>query len=113
MIGSQLAIEQNSLDKPLTVAARAPVFLFSLAVSMVFVFFIFAWVSVGAWCEDGLRALGFRQQPRWLPAILGVLGYATLGIVGPAWLGSWLIGWPGALFAPLLVLGLIARLGRW
>jgi hypothetical protein len=113
MTGSQLAIEQDGLDEPLVVAVRAPVFLIGLAGSMIFVFFIFAWVTVGAWCEDGLRALGCRRLPRWLPAALGLLGYATLGIAGPAWFGSWLIGWPGAVFAPLLVLSLIARLGRW
>jgi len=80
---------------------------------MIFVFFIFAWVTVGAWCEDGLRRLGYHNLPRWLPAVLGVLGYASLGIAGPAVLGDWLIGWPGAVLVPLLVLGIIAKLGRW
>jgi len=107
------SIEQSSLDKPLIVLTRAPVFLIGLATSMVCVFFIFAWVTVGAWCEDGLRALGYRNQPRWLPAILGVLMYLGLGITGPAVLGGKLIGWPGAVLVPLAILGLIAKLGRW
>jgi hypothetical protein len=108
-----IAIQQRGPDRPLAVVVRAPVFLVGLAASMVCVFFIFAWVTVGAWCEDGLRALGYRNQPRWLPAILGILAYAGLGIVGSAFLGNWLFGWPGGVLVPLAILALIAKLGRW
>jgi hypothetical protein len=40
-------------------------------------------------------------------------GFLVLGVVGPAWLGNRLIGWPGLIVGPLLILGLIALLDRW
>ena len=110
---SPLTTNQRSIDDPLHVLARAPLFLVGLAISMVFVFFVFAWVTVGAWCEDGIRALGYRGRPRWLPAVLGMLVYAGGGIAAPAILGDRLVGWPGAVFAPLLILAAIAKLGHW
>jgi hypothetical protein len=36
-----------------------------------------------------------------------------LGIAGPAYLGYFLIGWPGAIIGPLFTLVMIAILGRW
>ena len=92
---------------------RAPFFLLSVAMSMLPAFFIFAAVSVGAWCEDVLRWLGYRSRPAWLPGALGIVGYAGLGVAGPAYLGGALIGWPGAVLGPMLALALIAILGRW
>ena len=92
---------------------RAPFFLLMLGASFVPVFFIFASVSVGAWCEDALRWLGYRSKPGWLPAVLGMVGYAGLGVAGPAYAGNALLGWPGAVLGPLLALGIIAILGRW
>jgi hypothetical protein len=93
--------------------ARAPFFVAGLLFSLVPVFFFFAWVSVASWCEDGLRRVGYRGRPAWLPAVLGIVGYAGLGIAGPAYLGHALIGWPGAILGPLLVLCSVAILGRW
>ncbi len=92
---------------------RAPVFLVGLLISAIPAFFICAVVSVGSWCEDGLRWIGYRSRPAWLPAALGIVGYVGLGVAGPAYLGGSLIGWPGAILGPLLMLGLIAVLGRW
>lgn len=103
-------------DRPESTLARvvrAPFFLVTLLLSMVPVFFIFASVSVGAWIEQGLHWFGYQQRPRWLPGVLGVLGYTGLGVAGPAMLGGRLLGWPGAVIGPLLVLGVIAVLGRW
>ena len=102
-----------AIDTSLLKVLRAPFFLIGLAASMIPVFFIFAWVSVGSWCEDLLRLIGYQNRPRWLPPVLGVLVYAGLGIVGPALLGHWLIGWPGSILGPLIILGAIAKLGRW
>ncbi len=92
---------------------RAPFFLISLGLSLLPVFFVFASVSVGAWCEDALRLLGYRSKYGWLPALLGFVGYTGLGVAGPAYLGNVLIGWPGAILGPLIALGVIAVLGRW
>ncbi|HEC23542.1 MAG TPA: hypothetical protein ENI95_11575 [Chloroflexi bacterium] len=80
---------------------------------MIPVFFIVAIVSVGSWCEDALRWLGVRARPRWLPGVLGAVGYVSLGLAGPAYLGGRLMGWPGAILGPVLALGAIAVLGRW
>ncbi len=92
---------------------RAPFFLLSIALSMLVAFFFFAWVSVGSWCEDALRWLGYRARPRWLPAALGLMAYVGLGIAGPAYLGTLMLGWPGAVLGPVVALGAIAILGRW
>jgi len=103
----------NRLDSLIVRIVRAPFFVITLLLSMVPVFFIFASVSVGAWIEQALHIFGYRQRPLWLPAVLGVLGYTGLGVAGPALLGGNLLGWPGAVLGPLIVLGLIAILGRW
>ncbi len=92
---------------------RAPVFFLSLAVSIMLALFFFAWVSMGAWCEDVLRWFGCGIRLRWLPGVLGFVGYVGLGLIGPIYLGEWLIGWPGAVLAPVFALGVIALLGRW
>lgn len=92
---------------------RAPFFVVPLLLSMLPLFFIFASVSVGAWIEQLMFLAGFQAPPRWLPGALGMLSYTGLGIAGPAVLGNTLLGWPGAVLGPLLVLGLIAKLGRW
>ena len=92
---------------------RAPFFMVSLLISLIMAFWFFATVSVGAWCEDALRWLGYKSRPLWLPGVLGVIGYTGLGIVGPAYLGGLLIGWPGAILSPLLVLAAIAWFGHW
>lgn len=103
----------NRVWKMIVRIIRAPFFLISLLLSMIPVFFIFASVSVGSWCEDALHHLGFRSPPRWLPLVLGMIGYAGLGLAGPALLGRLLIGWPGAVIGPVLALGAIAVLGHW
>ncbi len=103
----------NRLWRTVSRILRAPVFLISLMLSMIMVFVIVASVSVGSWCEDALRWLGYRSRPRWLPAALGVIGYLSLGLAAPALLGRLLIGWPGAILGPVLALGAIAVLGRW
>lgn len=92
---------------------RAPFFLLMLVISLIPVLFIFASVSVGSWAEELLHGIGYRARPRWLPAFLGVVGYSSLGVAAPAWLGSSLLGWPGAVLGPILTLGAIAILGHW
>ncbi len=92
---------------------RAPIFVIGLLFSFIPVFFLFAVVSIGSWCEDLLRQLGYRSRPAWLPPVLGVLGYASFGLAGPAYLGERLLGWPGAVLGPVLMLGVIAVLGKW
>lgn len=92
---------------------RAPIFVFSLLVGTAMVSFFLAWVSVGDWCEDGLRWLGYRERPGWLPSLLGVAAYVALGIAGPAYLGYFLLGWPGAIVGPICALVMVAILGRW
>jgi hypothetical protein len=92
---------------------RVPVFVFNLLVGTSLVCFFLAWVSVGDWCEGGLHRLGYQERPHWLPGVLGILVYLGLGIVGPAYLGYYLVGWPGAIIGPLCTLVMIAILGRW
>jgi hypothetical protein len=92
---------------------RAPFFLLNLLVGAALVCFFLAWVSVGDWCQDALRRLGYREHPDWLPGALGVAAYVSLGIAGPAYLGYTLVGWPGVIAGPLLALAIIAILGRW
>lgn len=104
---------ESKSESPIIRMLRAPLFLLSLLLSAVPVFFIFASVSVGSWAEDGLRWFGYRSKPRWLPAVLGFVGYTGLGVAAPAILGRSLIGWPGTILGPVLALGAIALLGRW
>lgn len=92
---------------------KAPFFFFGLLLSFIPVLFIFAAVTIGSWCEDGLWRLGYRSKPAWLPGVLGILGYGGLGVAGPAYLGNSLIGWPGVILGPLAMLGVIAVLGKW
>lgn len=92
---------------------RAPFFMISLLVGAILTFFILAWVSVGGWCEDALRWLGYRERQSWLPAVFGMVGYVGFGIAAPAYAGWHLIGWPGAIVGPILALAAIAVLGRW
>lgn len=100
-------------DSKLLRIVRAPFFLLALVASLVPVLFIFASVSVGSWAEDALHRIGYRIRPRWLPALLGFVGYSSLGVAGPALLGNLLIGWPGAVLGPVLTLGAIAAFGHW
>lgn len=90
-----------------------PLFVLGLILSFIPFFFILASVSIGAWCEDVLRRVGYRARPSWLPMVLGIAGYAGLGVAGPAYAGRLLIGWPGMIIAPILILIAIAILGRW
>lgn len=92
---------------------RLPFFLLGLILGLVGVLFFVAATSVGGWCEDALRWLGYRSRPAWLPIALGASAYTVLGVAGPAYLGGQLIGWPGAILGPVLVLGAIAILGKW
>ncbi len=93
---------------------RLPVFIvFNLLVGGALAFFFLAWISVGDWCEYGLHWLGYRERPDWLPGVLGIAAYIGLGIAGPAYLGGYLIGWPGAILGPFCALLVIAILGRW
>ena len=92
---------------------RAPVFLPVLALSFIPIFFVFASVTTGGWCEDFLRLLGYRSKPTWLPGVLGILVYGSLGVFLPVYIGSTSVGWVGGVIAPLVVLGVIAKLGNW
>jgi hypothetical protein len=92
---------------------RSPFFVFSFLLGALLVTFVLAWVSVGDWCEGVLRWLGYRGSPYWLPAAAGLMAYVGLGIIGPAYLGAFLVSWPGLLAGPLCVLVLIALADRW
>lgn len=92
---------------------RGALFFLGLLISFVPATFIFAAVTVGAWIEDGLRAANVKPERGWPFLVLGSAVYAALGIVAPAYLGGILFGILGAILTPLLVLVLIARLGRW
>jgi hypothetical protein len=92
---------------------RAPFFAINFLVSAFLVACFLAWVSVGDWCEEGLRVLGYQERPYWLPGVIGGTTYLGVGIVGPAYLAHYLIGWPGILVGPLSMLMVIAILGRW
>ena len=92
---------------------RAPLFAVNFLISVLLVSFFLAWVSVGDWCEDGLRWLRYQGRPYWLPGAAGIVVYLGLGIVGPAYLAYQVVGWPGVLAGPLLILVVIAVLGRW
>src|SRR5574341_2465141 len=88
-------------------------FLAGLFVSFIPIAFLFASVTFGAWCEELLLRIGFTSRPGWLPPVVGVLGYAGFGVAGPAYLGGHLLGWPGAVAGPLIILGVVAVLGKW
>jgi hypothetical protein len=105
-------ITHNILQTVLRIL-RLPFFLLSLILGLVGVLFFVAATSVGGWCEDALCWLGYRSRPAWLPIVLGASAYTVLGVAGPAYLGGQLIGWPGAILGPVLVLGAIAILGKW
>jgi hypothetical protein len=92
---------------------RSPLFVFNLLAGAGLVSFFLAWVSVGDWCEGGLRWLGYRGRPYWLPAVVGIVTYVGMGIVGPACLIRYFIGWPGLLLGPMCALVLIALADRW
>jgi hypothetical protein len=91
---------------------RAPLvwigFLLSLYLTGVFA----AIVSLGAWVEDGLRWLGLKRVGT-VSAVTGVVGFLGLGVIGVAWLGNRLIGWPGLIVGPLLAMAFVGLLDRW
>jgi hypothetical protein len=103
----------TTLGEVLARIVRAPFFVISLVISIPLALFFLAWVSVGAWCEDGMRWLGYRARPRGLPAVVGFVMYVGLGIAAPTILGWALLGWPGAVLGPVLALGAIVILGHW
>ena len=92
---------------------RAPFFLIQLALSWWVACGFFASVSIGAWCEDGLRLAGLRRHPVWLPGALGVAGYLLFGVALPIALGIRVAGAAGAVGLQLAVLALIAWIGKW
>lgn len=92
---------------------RAPFMVFGVVFGGLGVAFAVASVTVGDWAERALRLLGYKGRPTWLPALIGVGGYLSLGVAAPAWGGFRLIGWPGALIAPMLVLLLMALVDQW
>jgi hypothetical protein len=92
---------------------HAAAFLLGLFFSFIPVTFLFASVSVGAWCEEFLQRIGYTSRPDWLPPLVGVLGYTGFGVVGPAYLGGLLLGWPGVVLGPLIMLIVVAVLGKW
>jgi hypothetical protein len=92
---------------------RAPFFIAMILLTLIPATFICAAVSVGAWFEDGLRLIGAPPRRDWIPLMLGIVGYLVLGVVGPAYFGSQLLGVSGAVMFPLAVLILIALLDRW
>jgi len=104
------AVDKPSL--PLPRLLRAPLVLVGFVFSLYAVGVVLAWVSVGSWIESALRKLGLKRTGG-LPAVGGTLGFTLLGVVGPAWLGHRLIGWPGLVIGPLLLLTLVALLDRW
>ena len=97
---------------PLPRLMRAPIVFIGFVVGSYLTGVFLAFVSLGAWVEGALRWLGVKRLGG-LSALAGVGGFLVLGVVGPAWLGERLIGWPGLILGPLLILGLVALLDRW
>jgi hypothetical protein len=111
-----LVEEQNFWTRAVQTAARmirAPFLMLGILLALIPAIFIFAVVSVGDWCEDLLKLVGYRARPHWLPGALGILGYVGFGIAVPVYLGDLLLGWPGRVAAPILALACIAVLGQW
>ncbi|NDJ36777.1 MAG: hypothetical protein GYB64_19155 [Chloroflexi bacterium] len=94
-------------------AVRTPFYLVVVAFSVLMTMPFFGSVTVGAWIEDGLRTVGWQDPPGILLALLGVLAYLVVGLALPILAGARLLGPLGAVAALLLVLALIAYLGRW
>jgi hypothetical protein len=92
---------------------RAPLFFVNLLIGGILTFSILASVSIGAWIEDALRFTGYEAKRSWLPAIIGILLYLAVGLIGPIVLGNYLIGWPGAVITPVIIGLVIVYLGRW
>jgi hypothetical protein len=95
------------------VALRAPVFAPALLLSVIATLPVYASVTVGSWVEAALRQAGVDDPPGGLMAAAGVVLYLAVGLVLPVWAGLTALGWWAGVFAPLLVLAIIARLGRW
>lgn len=91
---------------------RAPFVVVGFIISLYLSSLFFATVSIGGWVEDGLRWVGLERTGT-ASAIAGALGVLTLTLVGPAWLGNRLLGWPGLIIGPLLAMLLVALLDRW
>nr|MBN1229731.1 hypothetical protein [Anaerolineae bacterium] len=91
---------------------RAPFFLILLLASMPLVFFFFAWVTIGAWFQDLSGKAGITARG-WVFAAFGFFVYTSLGLVLPAIIGSYLLGWVGAVITPIVLLAGIAYLGKW
>lgn len=108
--GSERSPDKPSL--PLPGLLRAPIVWVGFVISLYVSGVLFAVVSVGAWAEEAFRWLRIRRLDG-LSGVAGVGGFLLLGVFGPAWLGDRLLGWPGLIAGPLLVMGLVALLDRW
>ena len=103
----------KKIGQTLVRVIRAPFLILGILIALLITVFVLATVSVGDWSEKLLRLVGYRARPYWLPGALGLLGYVGLGIAAPAYLGALLIGWPGGVAAPVIILACIAVVGRW
>ena len=93
-------------------AVRAPFTLVSLAIGGILMFLFLAAISVGGWYEKLLLRLG-TNTPGWIPASLGVVTFLLVGMVVPAVILGQLIGWPGAVLGPTIMVILVSRLNHW
>jgi hypothetical protein len=91
----------------------APFFFVLVLLGTLAVIFEVASISVGGWIEAVLLRLGYRHKPALLPAFAGVIVFFGVGLVGSGYLGSRLIGWPGAIIGPILAIIIIGLIDRW
>ena len=91
----------------------APFFLVGVILATVLVVFVVATISIGGWCETILLRAGYRHKPVLLPAVIGIVLFAGLVLLGMGELGHQLIGWPGTILGPTLGIVLIAVVDRW
>ena len=92
---------------------RAPFVLVSLLVGTLLLFGFLSSISVGEWCEQLLKRLGYRGNPYWIPGLFGVGGFVCFGVLAPAIGGNALIGWPGIIAGPIIAVLIISRLDYW
>ena len=75
-------------------------------------FLFLAAISVGGWYDNILQRLN-SKTPGWIPALFGILTFMLVGIVIPAVALRQLLGWPGTLLGPTLMVLLVALLDHW
>jgi hypothetical protein len=91
---------------------RAPFVVASIVMGGVLMFLFLSAVSVGSWYEALLIKVGLSPRG-WIPPALGFLSFAAGGVWLPALATSAIIGWPGIIIGPSIMIWLVSRLDRW